>query len=99
MQPDEALKNLSELYLNKNKDYKDCYKKHGHVIEALFPDGITLENYTDMNRFALLDMMVGKLTRYCNNFFEDGHKDSLDDISVYAQMLNEIDQDSDNNYE
>jgi hypothetical protein len=36
-------------------------------------------------------MMASKLARYANNFFTGGHADSLEDISVYAQMLREVD--------
>jgi len=50
-----------------------------------------INNDVDANRMGCLNMIVGKLIRYASNWDKGGHKDSLDDISVYAQMLNEID--------
>jgi hypothetical protein len=90
--PDQSLGELADLYRQRNAIYKDTYKRHGHVMDALFPDGLDIEGVKDFNRLALLDMMIGKLTRYTNNFDKGGHEDSLDDLSVYTQMLKEIDQ-------
>jgi len=90
--PDE-LNKLGELYKERNALYKDNYKTFGHVVQAVMPEGITLETSDDFNRFALLVQIVGKITRYANMFTEGGHEDSLDDISVYAQMLKELDHD------
>lgn len=86
---------LAEIRKSKNEEYMDKdresnYHKHGKVMFALFPNGIELKSVEDFNRYAILDMIVGKLTRYSNNF-ETGHEDSLIDLSIYCQMLRELD--------
>ena len=82
----------AKTFEERNEVYGDTYKRHGDVSLALFPDGVTLETAEDQNRYACLNMIIGKLTRYATNFEEGGHQDSLHDISVYAAMLNELDQ-------
>lgn len=72
--------------------YGGCYKQHGPVMERLFPEGIELSGSNDLSRYAILDTIVGKLIRYANNFHNGGHDDSLKDISVYANMLRELDE-------
>lgn len=81
----------AETYAERNKVYGDTYKIHGTVMQSLFPDGVKLECDDDHNRFGVLTMMVGKLTRYAQNFEKGGHADSLHDLSVYSAMLNELD--------
>jgi hypothetical protein len=91
LRPNISLKQLAELYEQRNKLYGDTYKNHGEVVQKLFPLGITLKTVSDHNRFGVLTMIVSKLCRYASNFERGGHSDSLDDLSVYAQMLNELD--------
>lgn len=95
------LHEAADTYAERNKVYGDTYKKHGEVMKALFPDGIKFDTDDDHNRFGVLTMIVGKLTRYAQNFKPVhkegflappvGHADSLHDLSVYAAMLNELD--------
>lgn len=87
------MREAAGVYEERNAIYKDTYKRHGHVMAALFPEGVWIEpsNPKDQNRLAIVEMMVGKMTRYCANFDQGGHDDSLLDISVYANMLREID--------
>jgi hypothetical protein len=89
------LESAANTYEERNAIYGDTYKRHGHVMSALFPDGIAVDNPHDMNRLGVLNMIVGKLTRYATNFDNGGHKDSLHDLSVYAAMLNELDHEVD----
>jgi hypothetical protein len=35
--------------------------------------------------------IVGKLTRYAEQFTSGGHEDSLDDTAVYSMMMKELD--------
>ena len=88
----ELLEIASKLYIEKNKEYGDSYLQHGRIMDELFPKGIALENSRDHARFGMLTMVVGKLTRFCNNF-ACGHEDSLDDLIVYAAMLRELYED------
>lgn len=96
----------AETHKERNKMYGDAYKKFGGVMSALFPDGVKLETDDDHNRFGVLVMIVGKLTRYAPNFkpepkefemYQVGHADSLRDLSVYAAMLAELDDEFNNN--
>ena len=74
----ERIKKLSALQEEREFRYGEAYKQKGEVMENIFPSGARLD-------------MVSKIIRYANNFDVGGHADSLDDISVYAQMLREID--------
>jgi hypothetical protein len=87
----EALIALAELYRERSAVYGDSYNTFGRVFGALFPNGLVVRTVDDANRAALLFHIVDKLVRYTNNFERGGHGDSLDDISVYAQMLRDYD--------
>jgi hypothetical protein len=87
----QALRDAASIYEERNKLYGDNYKRHGEVMDALFPTGVELADRADHNRFGVLTQVVAKLTRYCENFSRGGHADSLDDMTVYTQMLQELD--------
>jgi len=89
----DMLRNAATVYEKKNLEYGNTYKRTGAVIQEMFgEDPPLLETAEDYNRFAILAMIAGKLTRYATNFNHTGHEDSLIDISVYAQMLRELDK-------
>lgn len=90
--PDFILRSQAELFKSRNAEYGDGYKEFGKIIMSLFPDGLKIENQKDASRLAILNIMIAKLDRYCKNFHKGGHKDSLSDISVYAAMLQEVDE-------
>jgi hypothetical protein len=90
----KKLRNAAKVYEERNKLYKDNYKRHGDVMEALFPVGIALNDPDTHNRFAVFTQIVAKVTRIAANFEQGGHSDSNMDLSVYAQMLDELDDDS-----
>ena len=85
------LENAAKIYQQRNKEYGDSYKSHGEVMNSFFPNGLELNSVEDFNRFCLFNAVIGKMNRYAQNFNIGGHVDSLDDASVYAQMLQEID--------
>jgi len=87
----KQLEDLGKLYQKKNDEYGDTYHRFGPVMDAMFPDGLTLDNPEDFGRITLLEQIMGKLVRYASNFESGGHADSLDDIAVYSQMLQELD--------
>jgi hypothetical protein len=89
--PDKTLGLLGDLYRDRNAAYGDSYLTFGPVMEAMFPDGLVLRSAEDWNRFALLFLTQMKLHRYAMRFHDGGQRDSLDDISVYAQMLRHVD--------
>src|SRR5687768_14310804 len=88
------LKAKADLFLERNRLYGDNYKRFGAVF-SLVMQGQNLDtaNHNDMSRLGILVQIVGKITRYGENFNRGGHDDSLDDIAVYAIMLKELDQD------
>jgi len=91
MRADDRLQALAELFRERNDSYGDVYHRFGDLFAAMFPHGVHLRTPADMGRFALLAHIVTKLQRYAHQFSRGGHVDSLDDLSVYAQMLQELD--------
>lgn len=86
-----ALADLGKLYRQRNKLYGSNYKHFGMVLHGMFPNGLTVKGPEEFNRLALFLQLVHKLTRYARAMPKKGHVDSLDDIAVYAQMLQEYD--------
>lgn len=86
----EMLFNAAKIYEERNNIYGDNYKRFGPSLNELF-DSVTLKTPDDFNRFGILVQIFAKFSRYCNMFNKGGHKDSLDDIAVYAMMLQELD--------
>lgn len=88
----EYLRKSADAFEERNAEYGDGYKKFGEVMMGLFPEGIEIKNQKDASRYAILNIMVAKLDRYCKNFNKGGHEDSLIDLSTYSAMLNEVDK-------
>jgi hypothetical protein len=89
------LKAKADLFLERNKLYGDNYKRFGAVFSLVMQgQNLDTSNPSDMCRLGILVQIVGKVTRYGENFNRGGHDDSLDDIAVYALMLKELDDDS-----
>jgi hypothetical protein len=87
------LAELGRLFEERDKAYGDSWRRNGILIAAFFPEGITLRTAADFGRFNTLLMIINKLQRYARNFGTGGHADSLDDLAVYAQMLQQLDHD------
>lgn len=87
----QALNDLGKLYEDRNKMYGDNYKNTGVVLLSMFPNGLKLETSNDFNRFSILVHLLTKISRYSEMFMRGGHDDSLDDLSVWSQMLRELD--------
>ena len=88
--PYTCLMEAASTFRERGQVYGDAYRKFGNIMMALFPDGITIKNADDWNRYSLLHMEVAKLARYCQNF-SVGHIDSQHDLCVYAAMLESLD--------
>ena len=89
----ERLTDLGDLYAERGKVYGDDYKRHGDLMRVFFPNGVILKTLDDFNRYGIFKELVTKLNRYSKSWSTGGHEDSLNDISVYAQMLQELDND------
>lgn len=90
MDAGNILEQASKTFKEKNKEYGENWREVGAVLKVLFPEGLKTESTDDFNRFQFITMIVGKLTRYTNNF-DRGHQDSLRDLVVYTAMLESLD--------
>lgn len=88
----KELNNAAKIFEERSKIYGMNYHHFGKAMQGFFPHGLELTSEEEFNRLGLFVMMASKLTRYAQNFKKGGHKDSMDDLSVYAQMTNEADQ-------
>lgn len=90
----EYLQDSISTRTERNEKYKEshfggAYIQFGHVMEALFPEGVSLKTADEINKYGCLSAIVSKTIRVANNFSE-GHEDSLRDLPVYAAMLREL---------
>lgn len=87
-----SLHAAADIFEERNKVYGDNFLHFGKTMAGIFPRGLKLETEEEFNRFCIFVQVVSKATRYGQSFKRGGHQDSLDDISVYSQMLAEIDK-------
>ena len=87
----QRLSELGEMYKERNKKYGSNYLEFGAIMKAMFPMGLRLETEEEFNRFTIFVQAFAKFTRYAKTIKSGGHADSLDDISVYCQMMREYD--------
>lgn len=84
----DLLKRAGEIAAERAKFYGEKgHQRHGDIMAALFPDGVTLRTADDFARFLLVEMVVSKLNRYCRNYADGGHEDSALDMGNYSFML------------
>lgn len=84
----DLLKDAAAIAAERAKLYGEKgHQRHGTIMAALFPDGVTLATADDFARFLLVEMIVSKLNRYCRNYTDGGHPDSTIDLGNYAFML------------
>ena len=85
---------LAQIHEDRGNLYGDDYLRAGHSLAHIFPGGLELRTPEDFNRFAIFNRIHDKLLRYANRFYDGGHADSLDDISIYAQLLRHADEEN-----
>jgi hypothetical protein len=86
----QMLAAAAETFRQKNEMYGDAYQNVGAIFLLLFPEGISLATEKDYNRFCVFNHIINKIVRYSVNW-DNGHDDSLTDLSVYAMMMKELD--------
>jgi hypothetical protein len=86
----ELLHGLAKVYEQRNELYGNNYKRP--FMKQLFPDGVTLQSEEDFIRYGVFVQIIAKVTRYAVQFDCGGHADSLQDLSVYSMMLQELDE-------
>lgn len=82
--PDTVLKQAAETFKQKNEEYGAAYLRHGNIMAAYFPNGITLKTPDEFFRYHLFELDVIKSNRLASTKLT--HKDSWRDKSVYAAM-------------
>lgn len=85
-----ALRQAQVTFAQRNELYKSNYTNYGAVLAGLFPEGLTLRGAEDWNRLALVFNCANKLSRYTQMMSRGGHRDSAQDLIVYAAMLQEV---------
>ncbi len=90
--PADYLRRAADVFEKKNSEYGNSFIDFGKIMMAFFPKGIELKTEEDFTRFAIINIKLAKMDRYCRNFTSGGHSDSLIDDSVYSQMLNFVDR-------
>lgn len=86
------LRDCIVLFEERNTKYGNSYQEFGALCVDLFPEGLVISTKEDWNRLGVLIQIVGKLKRYAANFKNDGHDDSLRDLSVYSAMMLQLDE-------
>ena len=87
----DRLRDAAKLFEERNAAYGGNYTGFPAVLEAMFPEGVTLNGGAELARFAFICQLMMKLTRYGRNVNKGGHDDSLEDMAVYAIMSAELD--------
>mgnify|MGYP000906802733 FL=1 len=82
------LDEMADTFRERQKVYKDNYRKVGPVMVALHPDGVSLSTVGDHEFFHLYSLLIVKLTRFATSDLT--HIDSLHDLCVYGSMLDAI---------
>lgn len=83
----------ADLYKQRNAVYGSNYHRFGPILSLILQgQKLDASDFQQMNRLGIFVQIIAKITRYGENFARGGHDDSLDDISVYAMMLKEMDQ-------
>ena len=88
----ERLELLSRIFKARDAVYGKNYIDIGFVLAGFFANGITLKTPKDFARFASFVAIAVKAGRYAACFTTGGHNDSLDDLSVTAQLLRDLDE-------
>ncbi len=86
---------LGKLFAKRSAVYGRDYITVGKVFVGFFPDGIVLDSEEAFRTFYLLCFMISKINRYVKCVGRgETHEDSLNDLSVYSQMVAELDEES-----
>lgn len=91
IEADEILAAAAKTFVERKAVYGYNYKRCGAALAALFPDGVVLKTQDDHDRMHILSLIIVKISRYCVNWDEGGHQDSVHDAMVYCAMLEMID--------
>src|SRR6185503_14171598 len=91
MKADARLEEAAKLYKERNAIYKDNFRTVGAAMAALFPEGVVLKDADDWNRMHIFILNMVKMSRYAMQWYEGGHDDSTQDMTVYPAILGQLD--------
>ena len=57
----KELRNMAQLYLEKQKVYNSSYKDIGKIFDVFFPEGLTIHGVDEWNRIILLSFIMTKI--------------------------------------
>lgn len=84
----DILQEAAATFRERNANYKDNAVNVGKVMEALFPNGVTLNSAADFHIWHLFELSIVKLTRFTNSGMS--HSDSARDAAVYWAMIENL---------
>ena len=81
----DILESMAATFRERNAAYGANWTAIGPTLAVLYPNGITLKTPEDFLRFHYIVLIVVKLSRF--TFSHNTHLDSVQDLGVYAAML------------
>ena len=81
---------IKNIYRQRRASYGDSYLTFGKIMNCLFPTGVTLKGTEQFMAFGLLVHVLTKLARFTCKFPKEAHSDSLQDLAVYALLIDGI---------
>jgi hypothetical protein len=82
------LESAAATFRERNANYRDNAFVVGQVMQALFPNGVSLQGAEDFHVWHLFELIIVKLTRFTQSGLT--HTDSIRDLAVYAAMVESI---------
>ena len=84
----DILGEMAETYRERNKVYGDNFRRVGHVMQALHPEGVHMRGALDHELFHLWSLLIVKASRFAVSGLT--HEDSIHDLCVYGAMIEAI---------
>lgn len=87
---DQILNGGAEFFHARAKEYGTAYLRHGAIMSAFFPEGITLKTAEDFYFWHIFELDVIKSNRIASAMMRgEQHPDSWHDKMIYSAMATE----------
>lgn len=83
----QVMDDCLQTFKDRDNQYGKSYVKFGAMMDALFPDGLTVKGKDSFVQLGVFVQQVSKLMRICSGSFDKVHMDSARDLSVYAAIM------------
>ena len=85
------IKKATATHKERNKQYNKNYVKFGSIMDAMFPNGLTIKGAKEWAKFGLFFMAVVKTSRNAETFAlkKTFDVDTTHDTGVYSFLLEE----------